>query len=184
MRCMQSLPFVLCSLLAAQTPPEPKTVPEASDYTATSRAADVERFCEAVVKLPHGDRLAVRTAGKTTQDRAQLLIKIALPPVNGKRVRALVIGNIHAGEVEGKEALQVLLREFANGEHEDLLQRCELWFLPIYNVDGNEAVGPKNRPGQNGPAITGKRANGQDLDLNRDFVKLDAPETRTLVGLF
>jgi len=181
---MQFTPLVLCSLLAAQKPPAPQTVPEATEYSATSRAADVERFCEDVLKLPHGDRLQVRTAGKTTQDRAQLLVKIALPPGNGKRVRALLIGNIHAGEVEGKEALQVLLREFANGEHEDLLQRCELWFLPIYNVDGNEAVGPKNRPGQNGPEITGQRANAKGLDLNRDFVKLDAPETRTLVGLF
>jgi hypothetical protein len=184
MRCMQFTPFVLCSLLAAQTAQEPKTVPEATAYGATSRAADVESVCEAVLKLPHGNRLTVRVAGKTTQDRAQLLIRIALPAAEKKRARALVIGNIHAGEVEGKEALQVLLREFANGEHEDLLQRCELWFLPIYNVDGNEAVGPKNRPGQNGPAITGQRSNGQGLDLNRDFVKLDAPETRTLVGLF
>lgn len=185
MRRMQLTPLLLCSLIAAQAPEQPKTVPEATGHTETSRAADVERFCEAVLKLPHGNRLTMRVAGRTKQDRAQLLVKIALPPDPGKkRVRALAIGNIHAGEVEGKEALQLLLREFANGEHEDLLRRCEIWFLPIYNVDGNEAVGPKNRPGQNGPAITGQRANGQGLDLNRDFVKLDAPETRTLVGLF
>ena len=181
---MQFPAFALCSLLAAQAPPEPKTVPEATGHTATSRAADVESFCEALRKLPHSARLAVRVAGKTTQDRSQLLVKVALRLADVKRVRALVIGNIHAGEVEGKEALQLLLREFANGEHEDLLQRCEIWFLPIYNVDGNEAVGPKNRPGQNGPEITGQRANAKGLDLNRDFVKLDAPETRTLVGLF
>ncbi|HEX5052016.1 MAG TPA: M14 family metallopeptidase [Planctomycetota bacterium] len=171
--------------LSAQVAPEPRTVPEATGYAETSRAADVARFCEALHGLPHGDRLTTRVAGRTHGDREQLLVHVALPdPAPGGRLRALVIGNIHAGEVEGKEALQVLLREFAAGEHEDLLQKIELWFLPIYNVDGNEAMGIRNRPGQNGPAAAGQRANAQGLDLNRDFVKLDAPETRTLLGLF
>lgn len=175
---------LLAGALVAQAEP-PKTVPEATDFTATSRAADVERFVDACGKLPHGDRLAVRTAGKTHEDRPLLLVKVAATePPAGPRLRALVIGNIHAGEVEGKEAVQLLLREFASGEHADVLARCEVWFLPIYNVDGNEATGPKNRVGQNGPDVVGQRPNGQGLDLNRDFVKADAPETRTLLQLF
>ncbi|MEO6595517.1 MAG: M14 family metallopeptidase [Planctomycetota bacterium] len=171
--------------LWAQTAIEPRTVPEATDYASTSREADVARFCDALRGLPHADRITTRVVGKTHAGRDQLLAHIALPdPAPAGRLRALVIGNIHAGEIEGKEALQVLLREFANGEHEDLLQRLELWFLPVYNVDGNEAFGLKNRAGQNGPAEVGERPNAQGLDLNRDFVKVDAPETRTLLGLF
>ncbi len=180
--------LVLCLAAAAAAQAEPpKTVPEATNFTATSRAADVERFLNACVRLSHGDRLTVRVAGKTHEGRAQLLVKIAAPTTNASqppRLRALIIGNIHAGEVEGKEAAQQLVREFASGEHSDLLAQCELWFLPIYNVDGNEEVAPKNRAGQNGPDLVGQRPNGQGLDLNRDFVKLDAPETRTLVQLF
>jgi Zinc carboxypeptidase len=173
---------VLTALLPAQTP---ATTPERTQHAETSRAADVQTFVDACVRLSHGDRLAVRIAGKSHEGRAQLLVRIADPaPAAAPRLRALVIGNIHAGEVEGKEALQVLVREFASGQHGELLQHCELWFLPIYNIDGNEQVGTKNRAGQNGPAAAGQRANAQGLDLNRDFVKADAPETRTLLGLF
>ncbi|MBK8099367.1 MAG: hypothetical protein IPK26_19835 [Planctomycetes bacterium] len=71
----------------------------------------------------------------------------------------------------------------ARAAREDLLRGAELWFLPIYNPDGNEAVDRKNRPEQNGPDTVGKRPNGQGLDLNRDFVKADAPETRALLRL-
>jgi hypothetical protein len=181
-------PLCVLALVAGICPaqlPTPATRPEATDYAATSAAADVQHFVDTLVSLPHGNRLAVEVAGKTHEGRAQLLVKASLPPVAGeRRLRALVIGCIHAGEVEGKEASQMLLREIAAGQHEDLLRCCDVWFLPIYNVDGNEKTGPRNRPGQNGPQETGQRSNAQGLDLNRDFVKADAPETRTLLGLF
>ena len=178
------LPALRCQDPPA-APPTPATRPEASSYAETSSAADVQRFLDAAMKLPHGDRLTVEVAGKSHEGRAQLLVKVALPtPSPTPRLRALVIGNIHAGEVEGKEALQVLVREFASGHHEDLLQHFDLWLLPVYNIDGNEKVGKQNRPGQNGPAETGQRPNAQGFDLNRDFVKAEAPETRTLLALF
>jgi hypothetical protein len=175
---------LLAALLAAQD--APRTVPEATGFAATSRAADVERFLAECTKLAHGDLLQVSVAGTTSKGRPLQLVKVAAPAVAGAspRVRALVIANIHAGEVEGKESVQQLVREFASGEHADVLQRCEVWFVPIYNVDGNEAVGLRNREGQNGPDEVGERANGQGLDLNRDFVKADAPETRALLALF
>ena len=182
--------MLLCGLAAsicapAQQAEPPRTVAEASNYARTSRVADVERFVDACVQLPHGDRLSVHVAGKSPQGRAIMLVKVALPePAERERLRALVIGNIHAGEVEGKEAAQELLRAFALGEHEDLLRRCEVWFVPVYNVDGNEAVKVGNRRGQNGPDAVGQRPNGQGLDLNRDFVKADAPETRALLKAF
>jgi hypothetical protein len=176
---------VVLAIAPQDAPPALRTIPESSGHTATSRADDVQRFCEALATLPHGDRVKLETAGTTHGGRPQLLARISLAPASTTpRLRALVIGNIHAGEVEGKEALQVLLREFANGAHEDVLQRCDLWFLPIYNVDGNEQTSATNRQGQNGPRLTGERANAQGLDLNRDFVKVDAPETRTLLRLF
>lgn len=181
-----SLMFVALSLLPQepQLPMTPRTVAEQSNFTATSRIADVEAFCAAVQRLPHGDRVTLRTAGTSHGGRPLLLAHVAAPGAKPGRLRALVIGNIHAGEIEGKEALQVLLREFASGEHTDLLQHVECWFLPIYNVDGNEAMRAGNRPGQNGPAEVGERQNAQGLDLNRDAVKTEAPETRALLALF
>ncbi|MBK8100881.1 MAG: Na+/H+ antiporter NhaA [Planctomycetes bacterium] len=173
-------PFLLTTLLHAQSaaaPLAPQTVPK-RPATQTSRLADVQKFLDTLMKLPHGNRVEVSVLGKSHEGRPLLLAKAALPAADPQRLRAVVIANIHAGECEGKEAVQMLLREFALGQHEDLLRGAELWFLPVYNPDGNEAVDRKNRPEQNGPDTVGKRPNGQGLDLNRDFVKADAPETR------
>jgi hypothetical protein len=175
--------FLLLAAAAAQEGP-PRTIPEASGYERTSRAEDVVRFLRACTSLPSGDRLHLRAAGSSSQGRELLLVEVRRPAAPRPPLRALLLGNIHGGEVEGKEALQQLAREFALGEHDDVLARCEVWLLPVYNVDGNEAMGAKNRAGQNGPDLAGERANAQGLDLNRDFVKARAPETRALLGLF
>lgn len=181
---LATLASAICGSLAAQDS-LPQTVPESSNYAETSRVADVERFIDACIGLSHGKRLTVRIAGKSHEGRAMMLVKVALPePSEQPRLRALVIGNIHAGEVEGKEAVQELLREFATGKHTALLEHCEVWFVPIYNLDGNEAIKVGNRRGQNGPDAVGQRANAQRLDLNRDFIKADAPETRVMLSLF
>jgi hypothetical protein len=93
--------------------------------------------------------------------------------------------NIHGGEVEGKEVTQMLLRDLTRGRLRPLLDSVVLLVVPIYNPDGNERLAPgdRNRPGQNGPAIVGQNTNGQGLNLNRDYVKLEAPETRGAVAL-
>jgi hypothetical protein len=105
-----------------------------------------------------------------------------------RRAGKLVVylqGNIHAGEVEGKEAAQMLLRDLVTGRLGSLLDAMVLLVVPIYNTDGNEQWGPgeKNRPGQNGPARVGQNPNGQGLNLNRDYVKMEAPETRGAASL-
>lgn len=182
---LSALALACAAVLPCQRQQPPQTRAEATNHAETSRLADVQRFVDQLVALPHGDRLAVEVAGKSHEGRPLLLVRVARSDAAAKpRLRALLIGNIHAGEVEGKEALQELLREVALGEHEALLDAFELWVLPIYNVDGNENVGAKNRPGQNGPASVGVRPNAQGFDLNRDFVKAEAPETRALLELF
>jgi len=176
-------PLVLCSLLAAQE--APKTTPEASDHQRTSTCAEVAAFLQALPQLAHGDRLQITSPGKSHGGHELQLVRCALPGVDEQQaLRALVIANIHAGEVEGKEAVQQIVREIALGQHEDLLQRTVLWFVPIYNIDGNERMDDKHRPDQNGPDAVGERSNGQGFDLNRDFVKAEADETRILLGLF
>ena len=97
-----------------------------------------------------------------------------------------VQGNIHAGEVEGKEALLALLRDLAFAGKPNALDSIVLIAVPIYNADGNERFASQavNRTEQNGPELVGVRANAQSLDLNRDYVKAEAPETRASLAMF
>lgn len=97
------------------------------------------------------------------------------------KLRVYIQANIHAGEVEGKEAALMLLRDLAQGRHARWLDSLVLLVAPIYNADGNERVSLTNRPLQNGPlGGMGQRANAQGLDLNRDHTKLESPEARSL----
>ena len=98
-----------------------------------------------------------------------------------KKTRIYIQGNIHAGEVEGKEALLWLLRSIARGERAAWFNSVVLLINPIYNADGNERVNLTNRGSQNGPTGgIGQRANAQNLDLNRDCTKLETAEARSL----
>jgi hypothetical protein len=181
-------------LVAAQLP---LTVAEESKFTRTSTSDDVERLVAACCNA--SPKLTRLVLAKSANGREVPLVLVAEPPLaaaaapslsasleaaraSGKLV-VLVMANIHAGEVEGKEAEQILLREFASGEHADLLAKLVVAFVPNYNPDGNDAMDRRNRPDQNGPVEgVGQRANGQGLDLNRDYVKCEASETRGLLA--
>ncbi len=165
------------------------TVAERSDYKATARYEDVVALCDQLAAA--SPKVHKSSIGTTVEGRAIPLLVIADPPVttavmakaSGKPV-ALLMGNIHAGEVCGKEALMMLARDLATTSDHPLLKDLIVAIVPIYNADGNERFGPieKNRPGQAGPEQgAGVRENAKGLDLNRDFVKLEAPETRALV---
>ncbi len=96
----------------------------------------------------------------------------------------LVLNAIHPGEPDGKDACLILLRDLALGNRPEILDTLTLLVVPIYNVDGHERFSKWNRPNQDGPADgTGFRTTAQGLDLNRDFLKADAPETRALLSL-
>ena len=169
----------------------PRTRAERSNYTETSRYADVIAFIDSLQKL--GAPIAVGSIGKTSQGRDIPYVIASRPLVrtwqearlSGKPI-VYVQGNIHAGEVEGKEALQALLRDLVFEQKRNVLDSVVFIAIPIYNADGNEAVGPqeRNRPSQNGPQLVGGRASAQELNLNRDYVKAEAPETRASLAMF
>jgi hypothetical protein len=93
----------------------------------------------------------------------------------------LVQAGIHAGEIDGKDAAMMLLRDIAFGTKRDLLKNVNLLFIPILNVDGHERVSPYNRPNQRGPENMGWRTNARNLNLNRDYSKLDSEEVSAVV---
>lgn len=171
-------------------PEAPLTVPERSDYARTSSHAEVMEFLRAV-DAARDRRVFLTRFGVTPEGREQPLVVIADPPVRSAReARAslkpvvLVMANIHAGEVEGKEALQELLREVVWGDAAPWpVADAIVLFAPIYNADGNDRFGPKNRPLQQGPSLTGKRETARGLDLNRDALKIENLEARNLTRL-
>lgn len=166
---------------------EPLTVAEKSDFKATSRHADVLRFCDELAKKSNLVRIG--EMGISGEGRKLPLIIIADPPVanaveakrSGKLI-AFAQANIHAGEVDGKEALMMLARDLTQDSAKPLLKDLVIVLCPNFNPDGNERIDVKNRVSQAGPVEgVGIRANAAGLDLNRDFVKLESPEVRALV---
>lgn len=101
------------------------------------------------------------------------------------QVVVLIINSIHAGEIAGKDASLMLLREMViTKKFESLLQNLIVMVVPIFNVDGHERFGPYNRINQNGPKEMGWRTSSQNLNLNRDFMKADEPEMQAMLKLY
>ncbi len=93
----------------------------------------------------------------------------------------LVQAGIHSGEIDGKDAGMMLLRDIAFGNKKYLLDKVNFLFIPILNVDGHERSSSYNRPNQRGPQNMGWRTNAQNLNLNRDYAKIDSKEIRAVI---
>lgn len=112
----------------------------------------------------------------------------AFDPPEAKKTKkpvVLIQNGIHPGEIEGKDACMILLREILiTKEKEHLLDNLILIIIPVLNVDGHERLSAYNRPNQNGPKQMGWRTNSLNLNLNRDYLKADSPEIRGFLKLF
>jgi dipeptidyl-peptidase-4 len=165
----------------------PVTTAESTDYKATSTYAEVLAFVRDLQKLSPFVR--VETICTSTEGRDVPLLVIGKPLPEDplalrydKRVVVYFQANIHAGEVEGKESALMLARDIVLDPKLPYLDKIVLLIAPIFNADGNDKMDPRNRRGQVGPEKgSGVRHNGQNLDLNRDAMKLESPEMRGLV---
>ncbi|HEY8831201.1 MAG TPA: M14 family metallopeptidase [Gemmatimonadaceae bacterium] len=169
----------------------PRTRPELTGYKETSHYSDVRSFLDSLRKL--GAPIVLGSIGKTNEGReipyviaSRPLVSTPSPAKQLGRPIVYVQANIHAGEVEGKDALLALVRDLTFSNKPNALDSIVLIAVPIYNADGNERFAPQsvNRTEQNGPEMVGTRANAQNLDLNRDYVKAEAPETRASLAMF
>src|SRR6187401_380802 len=93
----------------------------------------------------------------------------------------LVQAGIHSGEIDGKDAGMMLLRDIAFGNKNSLIDKVNFLFIPILSVDAHEHSSAYNRPNQRGPQKQGWRTNAQNLNLNRDYAKLDTKEVRSVI---
>jgi hypothetical protein len=166
-----------------------RTRAETSNYEETSTYDDVIRIMKAIAS---GSPLAgFEVYGKTEEGRDMPLLILSEPAVTTpeaarKLGRPIVFiqGNIHGGEVEGKESALIIARRLTQGDLRPMLKQLVVLIAPIYNADGNEKFNVQNRTAQYGPvAGVGTRENAKGLDLNRDHMKLDSAEARAFVGL-
>ncbi|WP_372859198.1 M14 family metallopeptidase [Pseudoalteromonas sp.] len=102
---------------------------------------------------------------------------------NSTKPTVLIQAGIHAGEIDGKDAMFMLLRDIATGKRRDILKKVNILFIPILNVDGHERSSAFNRINQRGPVKMGFRTNANNLNLNRDFTKLDTPEVKSVLAV-
>jgi hypothetical protein len=168
----------------------PLTRAERTNFTETSHYDDVVAFLDSLKTL--GANIEIGSIGKTIEGRSLPYVIASRPlvktPAEARRLNrpiAYIQANIHAGEVEGKEAMLSLLRDLLFDKKKNVLDSIVLIVQPIYNADGNERFAPqaRNRGAQNGPEMVGTRQNAQGWNLNRDYIDLDAPESRGSVAM-
>jgi hypothetical protein len=163
------------------------TVAETSDFTNTSLHSDVLAFVSELQAL--SPLVRVETMATSAEGRPLPLIILGDPVPSSPgdlryddRAVVYLQANIHAGEVEGKEAAMMLARDIVRGVTPDYLEDLVILICPNFNPDGNDKISTQNRTNQVGPeGGVGIRYNGQNLDLNRDGMKLESPEGAGLV---
>ncbi len=160
---------------------------ELSDFRETAATAETWEWLRRLTVACND--MAIRSIGLSAGRRDIGMVIASRFGFDPHAVRAsgkaivLVQACIHAGEVDGKDAMLLLLRDLATGRRPQLLDETVILFVPILNVDGYAQFGPHRRINQRGPREVGLHTNDQNLNLNRDFAKLDAPESRAIVDL-
>lgn len=192
------LSLLLCSLAAAQKAgPVPaanadwRTPAEISDYRTTPRYEETMAYVRRVAAAAP-KQVKVVSFGRTDEGRDLVAVIVSKDGIfdpaalhKANRPIVLIQNAIHAGEMDGKDSCLALLRDMVvTRTQARLLDRAVVVILPIYNADGHERFGPYNRINQNGPEEMGWRTQARNLNLNRDYMKADAPETRALLKLF
>jgi len=165
-----------------------QTVAEQSKFVRTGRYDEVVRLC-AEYERTWGDSVRCTTFGRTPEGRPMLALVVsrsgALTPEKAREQKLPVMlmqGGIHAGEIDGKDAGFLAVRELLKNPDTDL-KSFVLVFVPVFNIDGHERFGRWNRPNQVGPEEMGWRANASNYNLNRDYMKADTAEMQAMLRL-
>ena len=167
------------------TPAEQSGYRTTPDYAATM--AYLQRIAAA-----RPQQVRIEPFGKTGEGRDLDIVIVSKDGVfdpaalhAARRPILLVQNSIHAGEMDGKDSCLALLRDMViTGKQAALLDRAVFLFIPMYNADGHERRSRYNRINQNGPEEMGWRGNGTNINLNRDYLKADAPETRAFMAMY
>ena len=167
------------------------TPAEAAQFRTTPSYAQTLAYLQRLQQTAPG-KIKLETFGMTPQGRPMTVVIASddgsfTPDAARAAHKAVVLvqAGIHPGEIEGKDAGLMLLRDIAvSGRYPHLLDHVVLIYIPVYNVDGHEHSSPYNRINQNGPESMGFRGQAQYLNLNRDYIKAEAPETLAWLKLW
>ncbi len=186
-----ALLFALVPAAFADTPDAGLgTVSERSGFTRTGRYDEVIALCERFARA-YPKSVRCIEFGTTPEGRPMKALVMsnrnAWTPDQARRQKlpvVLIQGGIHAGEIDGKDAGFLALRDVLEGKAASGALDKLVWiFVPVFNVDGHERFGAWNRPNQRGPEEMGWRVTAQNYNLNRDYVKADAPEMQAMLRL-
>ncbi|HKA01023.1 MAG TPA: M14 family metallopeptidase [Candidatus Solibacter sp.] len=179
--------------LTASTKASPPELLTTGEKTGWKQSAPYAEAVDISKKLERASRFVkVVDFGTTPENRAMIALLVSkdrafTPEAAAKTNRAVIFiqSGIHAGEIEGKDTVLMLVRDMTvTKKFASWLDHAIFVIIPVFNVDGHEHFSPYNRPSQNGPVSTGLRANAQRLNLNRDYIKADTPEMRAWLKLF
>ena len=182
--------FLTIGIFAQSIPDKWLTPYELSGFKKTPNYNETMEYCRKLEKASPWIHIA--SLGKSPEGRDMPLIIVSKNKIfdamkarkSGKGI-VLIQNGIHAGEIDGKDACLMLMRDMAITKTKvALLDNVIVLVLPFYNVDGHERISPYNRINQNGPEEMGWRVTAQNLNLNRDYVKADAPETQAWLKLY
>ncbi len=191
-----ALSLVLAAALVAALPPPVaaqaplSTVAERSGFLKTGRYDETVALCAAFAQR-HPEAVRCIDFGTTPEGRPmKALVASRSGALTPEAARAqgvpvvLMQGGIHSGEIDGKDAGFLALREVLDGEAAQGALDGLVWvFVPVFNIDGHERFGAWNRPNQRGPEEMGWRTTAQNYNLNRDYAKADSPEMRAMLAL-
>jgi hypothetical protein len=172
------------------SPPDLLTTGEKSDWNLTAPYAEAVEISHKLEKA--SNQVKVLNIGTTPEGRTMIALVVskdhAFTPEAAARTNKAVIliqSGIHAGEIEGKDTVLMLIRDMTvTKKYAAWLDKAIFVVIPVFNVDGHEHISAYNRPQQNGPRDTGTRNTAQRINLNRDYIKADAPEMRAWLKIF
>lgn len=181
------IPWSGPSLELIASPEDPWLTPaEASGFTTTPSYDETVEWLRKLVET--SPSLQLVRVGESWEGRTLWMVVASAEGAStsarlqaNRRPTLLAQAGIHSGEIDGKDAGLMLLRDLSVGPSAPLLQRVNLLFIPILNVDGHERISTFSRVNQRGPDEVGWRTNARNLNLNRDYAKLDTPEIRAVV---
>ncbi|MBC3880530.1 M14 family metallopeptidase [Undibacterium sp. LX40W] len=167
-----------------------QTKAEKTGFQETGRYEEVIRLCHSFAKQ-YPQFVKCEQFGETPEGRPMHVLiasksgSLSVSQAKQKRIPVVLIqGGIHAGEIDGKDAGFLALRQvLENQAAADALKHQILLFVPVFNVDGHERFSTNNRPNQRGPKAMGWRTTAQNFNLNRDYLKADAPEMQAMLKL-
>jgi hypothetical protein len=189
LRSLTAVLFLITTAIAQK--PDWTTPSEKSSYRATPNYADTMAYIRRVAAAAP-NQVKIEPFGKTGEGRTLYAVIVSKDGISdpraaraAKRAIVLVQNGIHSGEIDGKDASLALLRDMViTKSRADLLNRAVIVIIPVYNIDGHERISKYNRINQNGPEEMGWRTTAINLNLNRDYMKADAPETRAFLKLW